>query len=225
MAEEAALIAREGTEAMHIALEGMDRIVQCTQEIGQLVYTLARRTDKIGEIIHIIDDIAIQTNLLAINASIEATRAGDQGKGFMVIADEIHRLSDQTIQSTQMVVETIKTIQGDIKKATHAMMETEENVAKGQQSTKKTEEILARIVHTVRTSMEMMKNIATSFAEQSAGVREVSSCVDDISQITKQSSSGAMAVALAAKEMKLQTDSLLEALGHFKLNEEKTRRR
>ncbi|HEX9934645.1 MAG TPA: methyl-accepting chemotaxis protein [bacterium] len=217
MTEEATLIAREGTDAMQTVLKGMQRIVECTQDIGKLVHSLSKRTEKIDEIIHIIDDIAIQTNLLAINASIEATRAGEDGKGFMVIADEIHRLSDQTIQSTQVVVETVKTIQTDIVKATQAMEETEDNVSKGQRSTKVTEEVLNRVVHAVRTSMEMMKSISASFAEQGAGVREVASCVDDISQITKQSSSGAMAVALASKEMKLQTDSLHEALDHFKL--------
>jgi methyl-accepting chemotaxis protein len=219
MAEEATLIAREGTEAMQSVLLGMKRIVESTQDIGKLIYSLSRRTEQIGEVIHLIDDIAVQTNLLAINASIEATRAGNEGKGFMVIANEIHRLSDQSMQSTQMIVETVKSIQKDIFKATQSMKETENTVAQGQSSTQKTEEVLDRIVHTIRSSMEMMKNIASSFTEQSAGVREVSSCVDDISQITRQASSGAVAVSLASKEMKLQTEALHEAVNHFKLKE------
>lgn len=217
MAEEATLIAKDGTESMKNVLAGMNQIVESIRDISKMIYSLSRRTDQIGEVIHIIDDIAVQTNLLAINASIEATRAGDEGKGFMVIADEIHRLSDQTIQSTQMIVDTIKSIQTDIRKASESMKETENTVDQEQKSTMKTEEVLTQIIHTVRTSMEMMKSIASTFAEQGAGVREVSTCVDEIGQITKQASSGIMAVALASKEMKLQTEALHNALNNFKL--------
>ncbi len=98
-------------------IEGMNRIAQVVQESAKTIQELAKSSDQIGEIIGVIDDIADQTNLLALNAAIEAARAGEQGRGFAVVADEVRKLAERTTKATKEITDMIKGIQNDTKGA------------------------------------------------------------------------------------------------------------
>jgi len=217
MAQDAVSLAKEGNQAYVASQKGMDNIVKATGEIGHLIYTLSSRTGQVNEIVRMIDHIAAQTNLLAINASIEAYHAGDKGAGFMVVADEVRRLSEQTRSSTRMIAETIKSIQADMNQATESMRGTEDIVLEGRNSVRKMEDVLTRITATVKTSMEMIQHIALSFKEEGSGAKEMSNYVEDISKTLKKASMSSVTMAAAAREMNLQTEALRRTVSQFKL--------
>ncbi|MBN1895384.1 HAMP domain-containing protein [bacterium] len=219
MAQDAVSLAKDGNQAYLATQKGMDNIVKATGAIGHLIYTLSGRTGQINEVVRMIDHIAAQTNLLAINASIEAYHAGDKGTGFMVVADEVRRLSEQTRSSTRMIAETIKSIQTDMNQATESMHGMEDIVHDGRASVRRMEDVLNRITATVKSSMEMIQHIALSFKEEGTGAREMSNYIEDISKTLKKASMSSVTMAAAAREMNLQTDVLRRTVSQFKLKD------
>ncbi len=212
--------AKEGSEAMQSAREGMEEIVMSTGKTGEIVASLSGRADQIGEIIQVIDDIADQTNLLALNAAIEAARAGEQGRGFAVVADEVRKLAERTTKATKEIADTIKAIQGDTVKASESMTEANEVVNKGKQATIKTSTVLDEIVTEVTQAMDMISQIATASEEMSAGAEEISHNVEAISTVTKQSSQGAEEMTQTAEKLTQQTESLRNLINQFQLRED-----
>lgn len=115
--------AKIGVEKVKDSKKGMDRITSSAQHTGKIIASLANKTDQIGEIAQVIDDIAAQTNLLALNAAIEAARAGEQGRGFAVVADEVRKLAERTTKATKEIADTIRAIQKEAKDADDSMKE------------------------------------------------------------------------------------------------------
>ena len=219
MAQDAVSLAKDGNQAYLTTQKGMDNIVKATGEIGHLIYTLSSRTGQINEVVRMIDHIAAQTNLLAINASIEAYHAGEKGAGFMVVADEVRRLSEQTRSSTRMIAETIKSIQTDMTQATESMRGMEDIVHEGRGSVRKMEDVLNRITSTVKNSIEMIQHIALSFKDEGTGAKEMSNYVEDISKTLRKASMSSVTMAAAAREMNLQTEELRRTVSQFKLKD------
>ncbi len=209
--------AEEGTKAMKDTREGMDKIVASTSRTSEIVSSLSGRAEQIGEIIQVIDEIADQTNLLALNAAIEAARAGEQGRGFAVVADEVRKLAERTTKATKQIADTIRAIQNDTKEASESMLEANNMVQEGKDAAAKTEEVLSEIVNSVAKSMDMIRQIATASEEQSTGAEEISKNVESIKSVTSEAAVGAEKMARAAEGLNGQTDTLKNLVNRFKL--------
>ena len=220
IAERANVKAKEGSETMHATQQEMDEIVAATSKTGAIVDSLSSRANQIGEIIQVIDDIADQTNLLALNAAIEAARAGEQGRGFAVVADEVRKLAERTTKATKEIAETIKAIQDDTREASESMEEAHAVVDRGKQATAKTEVVLKDIIESVAQAMEMVGQIAAASEEMSSGAEEISKNVEAISAVTRDSASGAEKMSSVADQLHRSTENLRGLMGRFKLMED-----
>jgi len=209
--------AQEGAAAMQETREGMEEIVVSAGKTAVIIDKLTGRADQIGEVIQVINDIADQTNLLALNAAIEAARAGEQGRGFAVVADEVRKLAERTTKATAEVAETIKAIQDDTRRAAISMNESNEVVKRGKQATMKTEEVLGEIMQSVAQSMDMINQIASATEEMSSGAEEISRNIDGIKAVTKESTHGAGKLASTANDLSQQTDELQAITDQFKV--------
>jgi len=217
MAASATDKAREGSEAMQKTKSGMLAIVDSAKGTSDIIQSLTDRAGQIDGIVQVINDIADQTNLLALNAAIEAARAGEQGRGFAVVADEVRKLAERTTQATAEIGETIKAIQKDTKNAADSMTEAGENVSAGQEATDQTESILSEIIIAVERAMDMIQQIAAASEEQSAGAEQISKAVEAISTVSHQSAGGAEELAATSEELNKQSDNLRTLVGRFRL--------
>lgn len=219
IAEQANNKAKDGSNAMQATRQGMDEIVNATVQTAGIVNSLSGRADQIGEIIQVIDEIADQTNLLALNAAIEAARAGEQGRGFAVVADEVRKLAERTTKATKEIADTIRAIQGDTKEASNSMSAANTMVLKGKEAATDAETVLGEIVTTVNQAMDMIRQIAAASEQQSSGAEEISKNVEAISSVTRETASGAEQMATAAGELTNQTQELRMVVNQFKISE------
>jgi len=209
----------EGSEAMQEVKKGIENIVVSAQRTDNIVESLSGRAGQIGDIIEVINDIADQTNLLALNAAIEAARAGEQGRGFAVVADEVRKLAERTTKATAQIEDTIKAIQNDTKEASDSTVEAMDAVNKGKEATEKTEHVLGEIMDSVTQAMDMVSQIATATEEMSAGAKEIAGSVDKINSVTRESTVGIEQMASTTEQLSVKTEELRELVGKFILKE------
>jgi methyl-accepting chemotaxis protein len=209
--------AGEGGRVVSDTISGMQRIASVVRESADSIAKLAKSADQIGEIIGVIDDIADQTNLLALNAAIEAARAGEQGRGFAVVADEVRKLAERTGKATGEITEMIKGIQKETSDAVESMESGIKEVDSGRELADKAGNSLNEIVNMSQQVMDMIQQIATASEEQSAAAEQISKNVESISSITRQTATGAEQSASAAEEMNRQAEGLREMVNRFRL--------
>ena len=209
--------AADGLKNMNDTKRDMEEIVVSSSKTNELVKSLSNRTDQIGEIIQVINDIADQTNLLALNAAIEAARAGEQGRGFAVVADEVRKLAERTTKATKEIGNTIQVIQNDTVEAARSMEEATDIIHKGTDSISQTSIVLDDIVQGVNTSMDMIQQIATATEQQSAGAEEISKNIHSISSVATQSASAAEELASTTAQLNRQTERLQALVSEFQL--------
>ena len=219
VSQNASVKAQEGIEVIDETHQRMQHIVSSTEKTGEIIDSLSHRAGQIGEIIQVIDDIADQTNLLALNAAIEAARAGEQGKGFAVVADEVRKLAERTTKATKEISDTIHAIIDDTKNASTAMHEAKGVVTVGMEITEKTKSVLDEIIVSVKESLSMVEQIAAATEEQSSTSEEISKNVEGISSVTKQTADVSEELAETATQLNSQTDSLRHLVSEFKLSE------
>jgi methyl-accepting chemotaxis protein len=217
-AKGAADAARAGNQVVNQTIEGMNRIAQVVQESAKTIQELSRSSDQIGEIISVIDDIADQTNLLALNAAIEAARAGEQGRGFAVVADEVRKLAERTTKATKEITDMIKGIQNDTKGAVTSMEQGIVEVQQGRELADKAGESLSAIATYSQKVMDMIQQIATAAEEQSAASEQIARSVEGIARVTKENATGVEQSAAAAEELNRQAEGMQKMVNRFKVN-------
>ena len=209
--------ATEGADVLKETIRGMDIIADIVRQTSKAVESLGGRSEQIGNIVGTIEDIADQTNLLALNAAIEAARAGEQGRGFAVVADEVRALAERTTRATHEISEMIKVIQNETKVAVLSMEEGVHQVEKGAETSLKSGQALERIISQAQEVSLQVSQIATAAEEQTATTNEVTSNILQISEVARQTAHGSGETASAASQLAAQAHELQSLVGGFKL--------
>lgn len=218
-AKNAGSIAKEGGNVVSETIDGMNRIEEVVRKSAETVQALGKSSDQIGEIIQVIDDIADQTNLLALNAAIEAARAGEQGRGFAVVADEVRKLAERTTKATKEIAAMIKQIQKDTVGAVQSMAEGTKEVERGKQLTDKAGESLKQIIKGADNVVDVITQVAAASEEQSSTSEEISKSIEAINNVTRESAAGVQQVASAAEDLNRLTVKLQQLVASFKIDE------
>jgi len=207
----------EGKKAMGDAKSGAETVALVTEKAVGSVQSLSDRAGKIGEVIAVINDIADQTNLLALNAAIEAARAGEQGRGFAVVADEVRKLAERTTKATQEITDTIHAMQEDTTITSQSMLEAQQKVHESVEAAVNTDAIFSNIAGAVNTIMDMMNQIATATEQMSSGAEQISKNMESISAVSGESASGVEQMSVAAGQLNKRSEALLKIIGQFDL--------
>jgi methyl-accepting chemotaxis protein len=195
----------------------MSRISERVKESAKTVESLGARSDQIGAIVGTIEDIADQTNLLALNAAIEAARAGEQGRGFAVVADEVRSLAERTTKATREISEMIKAIQQETIDAVNAMEAGVKEVEFGTSEASKSCEVLSEILSQIDSVASQVHQIATAAEQQTATTDQISSNIQQITEVVQETAKGAHSTALAAYKLTDMSEQLQKQVGRFKL--------
>ncbi len=210
--------AKKGGEVVNETIKGMERISSVVEKSAQTVFTLGKNSDKIGEIIQVIDDIADQTNLLALNAAIEAARAGEQGRGFAVVADEVRKLAERTTKATKEIAGMIKEIQKDTTNAVASMEEGTREVEKGKRLANEAGAVLQQIIDGAVEVSNTAIQVAAASEEQSSSSEQISKNIEGINNVTRETSAGIQQIARAAEDLSRLTVNLQEMVSRFKID-------
>ena len=208
--------AEQGNRAVSDTLEGMQRIRASVQATAKKIKSLGDRSLEISEIINVINDITEQTNLLALNAAIEAARAGEAGRGFAVVADEVRKLAEHSRSATKDIAALIKAIQAETNEAVVVMEEGTREVEVGAGLADQAGKALEAISSVVRQSAELVQEISLASKQQVRGTEGVANAMQIISGITRQTTQGARQTASTVGNMVRLSDQLNEALAQFR---------
>ncbi|WP_058300612.1 methyl-accepting chemotaxis protein [Gorillibacterium timonense] len=194
--------AREGGKVVQVSLEGM-------QAVNEKMTRLEEDSNKIGDIIEVIDDIADQTNLLALNAAIEAARAGEQGRGFAVVADEVRKLAERSGAATKEITKIIKAMQDNTKQSVRA-------VSDSVQQSSLTSQAFEQIITMVNSSSLKVNEIAAACEEESAQATEVMQSVEAISASSEESAAASEETAMNCQSLAQLSEELAKAASTFR---------
>ncbi len=219
IAQDAGQKAQEGGQVVVETITGINRISEVVIKSAETIQALGKNSDQIGEIIQVIDDIADQTNLLALNAAIEAARAGEQGRGFAVVADEVRKLAERTTKATKEIAEMIKKIQQDTSGAVEAINQGTEEVEKGKNLANRAGDALNEIISQTNEVADTISQLAVASEEQSNTSEQISMNVENINNVTQQSAQGTHQVSAAAENLYKLTENLTQLINQFKLSD------
>jgi methyl-accepting chemotaxis protein len=213
----AAQAACQGGTVVEETLGTMRKIADSTHAVALRITELGKNSEKIGKIIAVIDEIADQTNLLALNAAIEAARAGEQGRGFAVVADEVRKLADRTTKATKEIAAMIEAIQVETTSAVQAMELGSREVQVGVDKTAASGDALKEIIAMSTQVGDMITQIATAATQQTSTTDEINSSVAHISDLTQTSAVGADQTARACADLSSLAFDLQNLVSQFQL--------
>ncbi len=218
-AKKAGDVALEGNSVVLETIQGMHKIALVVNNAANTVQELGKNSDQIGEIVQVIDEIADQTNLLALNAAIEAARAGEQGRGFAVVADEVRKLAERTTKATKEIAAMIKQIQKDTSDAVTSIVQGTKEVESGKILAEKAGNSLKNIITGAGEVVDVANQVAAASEEQSASAEQISKNIEGITEVTHQSAISTQEIAHAAEDLSRLTEKLLNLINRFKVSD------
>ncbi len=210
-------VAQDGEGIVSKSVEEVRAIAATVGESATLMTSLGERSKQIGEIVSVINDIADQTNLLALNAAIEAARAGEQGRGFAVVADEVRKLAERTAKATSEIGGMINAIQDEVEKAVVSMDEGTKRVNAGVELTAQGGDALHNIVSSVNNLQSMVQQIASATEEMSTVSEQISGDIETIASVSKETSGSSGQIAHAASDLASLSTKLTDIVRQFRL--------
>ena len=217
-ARHSGMLAEQGGLVVDSAVKEMGKIAGSVNESARIISELESQSNQIAEVINVIQEIADQTNLLALNAAIEAARAGEQGRGFAVVADEVRKLAERTSQSTQEISAMIDNIQSGTRNAVDSMRKGVEMANEGTSMANKAGETIASLKADASHSASIVSDISNAIKEQSATTQEIARNVEQIAQMAESNSVEAEQSAASARNLYDLSNGLNELVGRFRIS-------
>ena len=209
------LLMNETSGVVSEAVNRIAKIATVVEQASQTVRTLGQESENVSKIVLVIKEVADQTNLLALNAAIEAARAGEQGRGFAVVADEVRRLAERTTQSTQEITTMISSMQSSARDAVTCIEDAVANVNEGVILTKRVGESVSQLGASSHEVKGIIIDVSSALREQNAASNEIARNVEQIAQTGERNSGAVGAVAKAATELQQLANSLTDSARHF----------
>jgi twitching motility protein PilJ len=212
-------IAKKGTEAVQKTINGMDVIREQIQETSKRIKRLGETSQEIGDIVELINDIAEQTNILALNAAIQAAMAGEAGRGFAVVADEVTRLAERSSDATKQIEALVRTIQTDTNEAIISMEQSTSGVVAGARIAEDAGHALSEIESVSTSLAELVQSISDATRQQANAASNISDTMNVIQEITTQTSEGTRQTATSIGNLSELASELKHSVSGFKLPE------
>ncbi|MCV4273131.1 methyl-accepting chemotaxis protein [Pseudomonas capsici] len=217
VAERSVTIANKGNEVVHNTIHGMDNIREQIQDTSKRIKRLGESSQEIGDIVSLIDDIADQTNILALNAAIQASMAGDAGRGFAVVADEVQRLAERSSSATKQIETLVRAIQNDTNEAVISMEQTTSEVVRGARLAQDAGVALEEIEGVSRVLAELIESITDAARQQASSAGQISQTMTVIQQTTTQTTSGTAATAESIGNLAKMASEMRRSVSGFTL--------
>ena len=216
---ESGQVAQKGGEVVSATVSDMERIDQAVEATANSIGALGNKSEEIGEIIGVINDIADQTNLLALNAAIEAARAGEHGRGFAVVADEVRKLADRTTKATEKITSSIEEIQSETSNAVTLMSDGRERVVAGLSQAREAGSSLTEIVRASAGVAQTVEGVSTMCEQQTAASSEIASSTAEINRSMGETSEAVEQVNQVAGQLSQKSEELRQFVERFTLDE------